>query len=549
MYILKNAITSIKRNLGRNILIGIIIIVVSIAVTITLAIRNSANTIVEAYNKANPLIASISMNRDKVMELFNKGEDNQESNIESFNSIPSLTKEEVVNYGDSKYLESYYYTYTTSLDSDTLVKAADSVSKEVTTKESSTTTRNSGGSRGGKFPGGGGFIQRDTTTIITKTTEIFQNSKIQTGDFSLVGYSSYDAMDDFVNGTYKITEGTLFTDFSSYNCVVNKELATLNELEVGDTFKLKNSNTKDTYTFTVSGIYEEENSNSSNISMYSSTANTIIVSSSIVEEILTKDEELEGSIEPNFILKSENDIENFSNEVTEKGLSEYYQISTNLETIEEETKSISNVKTFATTFLIITLIIGSVVLLVINMINVRERKYEIGVLRTIGMKKSLVISQFIFELLLVSIISLSIGAFGGSLFSVKTANYLLSNEIESATENMENINKNFGIDFNNLSKNNKDADKQNESDSENDLTTNNETLNEQENESNKSKNKVIQFRGITNVSAIQEMNAAVDFKVILQLLGLGLLLTLISSLSAMISISRFSPLTILKERS
>ena len=45
------------------------------------------------------------------------------------------------------------------------------------------------------------------------------------------------------------------------------------------------------------------------------------------------------------------------------------------------------------------------------------------------------------------------------------------------------------------------------------------------------------------------MNAVVDFKVILQLLGIGLLLTLISSASAMISISRFSPLTILKERS
>ena len=42
MYILKNAITSIKRNKGRNLLIGLIIMVIAIAVTVTLAINNTA---------------------------------------------------------------------------------------------------------------------------------------------------------------------------------------------------------------------------------------------------------------------------------------------------------------------------------------------------------------------------------------------------------------------------------------------------------------------------------------------------------------------------
>ena len=96
MYIFKNALTAIKRNIGRNILIGIIIIVISTAVTITLAIKNSANTLVEAYNDSNPLIATLSMSRDKVMELYKGGEKNQESNIESFNSIPDLTKDEII---------------------------------------------------------------------------------------------------------------------------------------------------------------------------------------------------------------------------------------------------------------------------------------------------------------------------------------------------------------------------------------------------------------------------------------------------------------------
>ena len=59
----------------------------------------------------------------------------------------------------------------------------------------------------------------------------------------------------------------------------------------------------------------------------------------------------------------------------------------------------------------------------------------------------------------------------------------------------------------------------------------------------------MQFNKGGKVQAIQNMEAVVDFTVVIQLLGIGLLLTLISSLASMISIQRFSPLTILKERS
>ena len=46
-------------------------------------------------------------------------------------------------------------------------------------------------------------------------------------------------MTEFINGSYKITDGQMFTDFENYECVVNKELATLNEISVGDTISLK----------------------------------------------------------------------------------------------------------------------------------------------------------------------------------------------------------------------------------------------------------------------------------------------------------------------
>ena len=147
------------------------------------------------------------------------------------------------------------------------------------------------------------------------------------------------------------------------------------------------------------------------------------------------------------------------------------------------------------------------------MINIRERKYEIGVLRTIGMKKSKVSLQFMLELLLVTIVGLVFGAIIGGVTSVNVANSLLSNEIAVESSQYEGVSKNFG-------KENVDRP-----------------------DSNKGN------FGIAKVEQIDSIDAVVDMKVLAELLGIGVLLTLISSMASMVAISRFSPLTILKERS
>lgn len=159
MYILKNSIISIMRNKGRNILIGIIILVIACASTVTLAIRNTANTLVKNYEEAHDIIATISFNRQQLSQNFKGGEDAQKSNIEAFNNIESLSLENIKNYGESEYLKGYYYLYSTSLNSDTLSKATDTYEYEVedtqTTTSSTTTTTGGSSSAGGMAKGTG----------------------------------------------------------------------------------------------------------------------------------------------------------------------------------------------------------------------------------------------------------------------------------------------------------------------------------------------------------------------------------------------------------
>lgn len=519
MYILKNSLISIIRNKGRNILIGLIILTIACASTVTLAIRNTANTIVKSYEESHDLIATISFDRGQLGQQFKGGEDAQKENIEAFNNIQSVTIDDVKNYGNSSYLKGYYYTYTTSLNSDTLSKATDSFEYEVEDKQTSTssntTTSTTGGSGSrpdmpeGQMGERHTVTENNTTTVITKSKEKFESDKNLTGDFELDGYSSYDAMTEFTEGTSIITDGEMISDFNGFECVISSELATLNSVNVGDTITLKNSTTEKTYDFKVTGIYSSNNDNGDTASMYSKSANKIITGSGVIEQLVEDDSTLTTNVTPSFILNSEDDIEAFTTEVKEKGLNEYYTVNTNLDEITSATESIENVKTFATTFLIITLIISSLVLFVINMINIRERKYEIGVFRTIGMSKLKLTMQFVLELLIVSTISLIIGAIIGAFLAKPVGNMLLANEIESSQSTQEEMSNNFG----------------------------------------KPDGMDMQFNKGGKVQAIQNMEAVVDFTVVIQLLGIGLLLTLISSLASMISIQRFSPLTILKERS
>ena len=513
MYIIKNSLVSIFRNKGRNILIGIIILVIACASTVTLAIRNTADNLVKKYEESHDIIASISFNRQELSANFKGGADNQQSNIEAFNNIEAFTIEDIKKYGDSEYLKGYYYLYSTSLNSDTLTKATDIFEYEVedtqtTTSSSTTTTGGTDNVRG--FAGGEKhtITNNNTTTIITRTKETFGSTRNLTGDFEIDGYSSYDAMTDFTNGKYIVIDGEMISNFDEYECVISSELASLNEVNVGDTITLKNQNTEATYDFIVKGIYEENSSTDDSVSMYSASANKIITGSGVVELLANDDSTLVTNITPSFILQSEDVIENFTEQIKEKGLNEYYTINTNLDEIQSATKSIENVKTFATTFLIITLIISSIVLFVINMINIRERKYEIGVYRTIGVSKFKLTMQFVLEILIVSVIMLLIGAGCGAMLARPVGNMLLENEIESSKEQAVEMADNFG------------------------------------------KEKMdMQFNQGIAVEAIETIDAVVDIKVIAQLLGIGILLTLISSLASMISIQRFSPLTILKERS
>ena len=498
MFIFKNAFISIIRNKGRNILIGIIILVIAAASTVTLAINNTASDLIGSYQSAYDKELTISFNRENMTKDFDFSKREKLDDMkDKFNNISSYTVSDVEKFADSDYIESYYYTYDISLNGNNIEKATSEISNG---KNPDMPNFPSGGM---SFGGAGGSSY----------------------DFTLNGYSSVDAMSEFIEGTYEMVEiadDAWDKAFDGNYAFINEELASYNNLKLNDTFKLEDED-GNTYKFTIIGIYKENESGVAGpMSLFSNSANTIITNADALIAITKSNSDVKGTVNPTFIIYSYDDKDKIQAEFYEKGLNENYTVETNEETAMAGLSSIKNVQSFATTFLVITLVIGGIVLFIINMINIRERKYEIGVLRTIGISKSKLTMQFVSELLMVGFVALMLGAGIGAIMSKGVSNSLLASEINSSKESSEKIKNNFGggpNGFNPMEMGNGGP---------------------MGNFSEKGKPKV---------EAYESIDAVVNFSVLLELLGIGLTLILISSLAAMISIQRFTPLTILKERS
>ncbi len=487
MFILKNAWISIKRNKGRNILIGIIIFIIACACTITLAIKNTAGYLIDSYKSAYDKEVTISFDRANMMKGFDpSGAEGRENAREKFDNIASYTIDDVLSFADSEYIENYYYTYSIGLNGNNIEKA------EIESNN---------------IPNGFGRGKENNASST---------------DFTLTGYSSLDAMSEFISGTYtmnEIREDAWTIAFDGNYVFINEELASYNNLKLNDKIKLE-SEDGNTYEFEIIGIFKEnEEGTEEPMSMFSNSANTLVTNAKAVTNITESNENVKATIYPTFIIDSYDHVEKLQTEFYEKGLDENFVLQTNEELALSGVSSIQNINSFATTFLTLTLIIGGIVLFVINMINIRERKYEIGVLRTIGISKLKLTMQFVSELVIVAVVALILGAGIGAVSSKSVSNSLLESEINSSNERTEEIGKNFG------------------------------GTNMNGNMLNRENRGEMHGKGMPVVEAYDSIDAVVDMKVLLELLAIGLTLVLVSSIASMVSIQRFSPLTILKERS
>jgi putative ABC transport system permease protein len=433
-------------------------------------------------------------------------------------------------YAKASTVQSFYYTLTTSLDatgdlepiSSSSDNSGDSSSSDTSSSSSSSSDTSSNSDnqnapdnnmQGGDMQGGmGGKMQ-----------EISGN-----GDFSVIGYSDDNAMTDFTSGTTTITDGSVFDEGTSkYQCIISEELATYNSLSVGDKIKLANPNDEDeTYKLTITGIYKTSDTVENGMGgMFSNSdpSNQIYMSYTALKAIVDKstanseDNAVFSQTKGTYTFASVDDYDTFAEEVYDLGLSDDYTVSsTDLQAFENSLVPLETLSTIAGYFLIVILAIGTLILVVLNIFSIRERKYEIGVLTAIGMKKAKVALQFVYEMLIVTLIAVILGGAVGAVTSVPVANTLLQTQTTAQQESGDRNQQAFGRDMG------------------------------EKFEGNKADN--VQSLPDNNDGFMTQISASVNITVLLELLGICVLLALVASAVSVTFILRYNPLRILSNR-
>ena len=554
MYIIKNAFRCIGRSKGRNILIGIIALVIAISACIGLSIRQASENAKTTALEGLSITATISYDRANAMGQMGGGRPggfgggggfDRDQFADLMGSASSLTLDEYQKYAEASTVQDFYYTLTAYFNgSENFSPVSDETEDSESDGELNGSLEEENSGRPSGFPGGMGGMM---------------GGMFSSGDFSIIGYSSDSAMTAFINGNASIVDGSMFEQGTSeLICVISEELAMYNELAVGDTIIITNPSLEtESYTLTISGIYTSSENNDFSMSMFGASqdpANRIYMSAAALQTVLDASEENSTTITNDYGRESESKITGtlsatysfadtesyyaFETEVRTLGLSEDYTVSSSdVSAYENSLAPLDTLSTMAGWFLIVILIIGGVILVVLNIFNVRERKYEVGVLTAMGMKKWKVAAQFMCEILVITMIAVILGAGIGAVSSVPVTNALLEGQVESQNSQQSQMEQNFGRpgDFGGgfPGGNMGGMPGGMPSDLPDDIGGGKNPFGDM-------------FEGAANY--ITEVDSAMNLTVVFQMIGVGLLLTLVASAASVLFIMRYDPLKILANR-
>jgi putative ABC transport system permease protein len=225
-------------------------------------------------------------------------------------------------------------------------------------------------------------------------------------------------------------------------------------------------------------------------------------------------------IESKYFLKNPADLDAFRAELYAKGLDEGYEVSTDEDSYNTIVKPVEGLKSITLAFLLVVLALGAIILILLSTISIRERKYEIGVLRAMGMKKSRVASGLLSEVVTITLVCLILGLGAGIAAAQPVSDMLLENQLEQIEEENANNMQGFGRSGRNGAQ----------------VVT------------GTAFRVGVPIGNMTPAEALKEMDVSMSVSAVAQIILVSLLLAVMSSIVGIVHITRYEPIKILSDR-
>ena len=380
MYLITNAIKNLARNKGRNILLVFVTLAIIIGAVVTLTIHNAASRVIDEVRL--DIGSRVTIEQD-ILGMFRTG--GAEALMEDAEYIPI---HDWVRFADSEYLSN-------------------------------------------------AVLNADVIHLVSETLTPAQINN-QDIPFRLLGRSAPGKELSNI-----IIEGRMFDSLNE--TIIDDEFARLNNISIGDTIQLRTDFSPigefigiempedKFFELTVVGIYSAD--------LYEQ---PIFVFTDIFTSFDTVaaagwEDSFGLTMSVEYFLRNPDYLELFEAEVRAKGLPDTYIVSIDQAAFDRVTGPMLSMQSAVMTFSIIILALGATVLALISFLVVRERKYEVGVLRAMGMEKGKVAFGVLMEAVIITTMCLVIGLGAGQLVAQPVADGLLESRVVAAEARSEEL--------------------------------------------------------------------------------------------------------------
>ncbi|MFP3377204.1 ABC transporter permease [Bacillus sp. SIMBA_069] len=413
MNFMKRAILSMKKRLGTSLILMAVFLIVTNLVLSGFTIQNASKKAADAARKKLGADVTLSLDFDKL------GQQARETG--EMPNPPKLNTKETDQLAKSKYVKDYNYIANTFGISDGLKLVGASEGEEE-----------------GKGKAGMAAVRGGSSS----GTEIDMNDS-----FMIEGIRKTALQESFKNGKSKIIDGKPITEqMKAQNvALMEKRLAELNNLKVGDKVKVQSGDKKETLEVEIIGIYEtNEQAMGQQAPPIMDPANKLYMPHSTMKK-LEVDQGI-SSVQVVYFLNDPQYIDAFKKEAKKSNIDfNYYKLDAHDSLYKQMIGPIENISSTSQMIIYIVSIAGAIILGLIIMLSIKGRRKEMGILLSIGEKKWKLMAQFVVEVVCIAILAFGVSITTGAKVSQFIGDNLLSSEIATTSEETDTMRNNSTV--------------------------------------------------------------------------------------------------------
>ena len=237
----------------------------------------------------------------------------------------------------------------------------------------------------------------------------------------------------FTRKAFQLVEGRHIKEGDDHVVLISTAIAEKNALKLGDTITVQccyDSGNYPDVSLTIIGIYAYEADNEFNTTS-TDKRNRLIIDHKAMQEIMQRDEiQYDNGID--FYVDDPREIDRIAKEIKNLDLDwNCFSLTVDNSAYEAVAASLTSMQSLIVWLIVGCIVVSVCILILILSMWIKQRRYETGILLSIGITKGNIVFQYIVEVLVIAVVAFGVSYFTSGLISQGVSDLIFNQVAES----------------------------------------------------------------------------------------------------------------------